>query len=1081
MNTGTILGSVTDPSGGAVPGAKIVITNLGTQISNRLETDTAGNYICPYLIPGNYEVTAEKEGFKKGTQTGITLQVDQKALVDLKLEVGAVTQSVTITGAAPMVNTETSEQGEVVTSQEIVGLPLDIRNFAQFVTLNAGAVPNYNTLGGTLNNPDNPQGIAAANVNGIDVSANQWLIDGVTDNETFFSVLSVNPSIDAIQEFKVSNNNFAAEYGNAGGANVQISMKSGTNSLHGGLFEFVRNSGLDANDFFSNSSLSPIPPFRQNQFGANVGGPIKKNRTFFFGDYEGFRQRLGTTELMTIPTMLQRQGIFTEPGSPTIYSPFNLNASGQPQPFPGNTIPSTVIDSPALKVMQLLPPPNVPISAIGQANYFGSNATSHDTDDFDVRIDHQISDKDQFFVRYSYLRTALDSPPFLGTTVGGDPYLAALANTRNQNGVVSEVHSFSSHTINEFRFGTDRVRTDWTAYDVNDDTSDAVGIPGINGYCGFCGGLARIVISGLNALGHTPYAPTFRHDTTFQWVDNATFIRGRHTIKAGGDVRRLRGDVFQTSNPVGEFDFDERFTSDLGASGTGLGVASFLLGYPEFAGRAAMTDYPSNRGSEFFFFGQDDFRVNDKLSLNYGLRYEYYTPQTDAHSNMSQFDLTRGDILLACIATSCSGGIQPDRHDWAPRLGFAYTPDHGKTAIRGSVGISYYEHYVGTLVDNYPFVNGQGLTPANTDTITSGDPQLSDGLPPPPPVEDRPGAPAGHLIASGGGASASSAGFSSIFYLDSTHKANRIYQWYFDVQRSITPNFTVDAAYVANSANHIGLQDYPANFPAPGLVTSTGLPLQELRPYYDVDPQLASFSMRMAPAVSHYESFQLKLERRFSHGLSLLASYTASKTLDRGIDFQDPSNYMDNKGLASFDTPQRLVVSYIYQLPFGRKKAFGKSWNWAEDAALGGWQVTGITTYQAGLPFSPSITSTLDNGNSNWPNRICNGKISNWTINAYYDWSCFVSPPANVFGNMGDNPLRGPGFRDWDVGLMKDFNFTESRYLQFRAEFFNLPNNENFGQPASSQCGGACGEGIITSNASGSNPREIQFALKFYF
>ncbi|PYV85758.1 MAG: hypothetical protein DMG05_22070, partial [Acidobacteria bacterium] len=387
MTTGTILGKVTDPSGAAVPGAQVTITNLGTRIVKTFATDENGNYLVSYLLPGSYEVTAEKAGFKKSTQTGITLQVDQKARVDLALELGEMSESVSVMAEAALVKTERSESAQVINSKQIVDMPLNVRNFAQLVNLNTGSVPNPGSLGGNIN-PDNPQGISDTNVNGIQADGNNWQIDGITNNEAFFSILSVNPSIDAIQEFKVANNNYSAEFGRAGGANVQIAIKSGTNQLHGGAFEFLRNSSLDANDFFSNRAGVSIPPFRQNQFGGNIGGPIIKDRTFFFGDYEGYRSRLGETSNLTIPTLLQRQGDFSEPGNPVIYNPFDIDpGTGHPRPFAGNRIPSNLINPASANVMALLPPPNLNVP-VGQANFNGSHSIAHDVNNFDVRIDH---------------------------------------------------------------------------------------------------------------------------------------------------------------------------------------------------------------------------------------------------------------------------------------------------------------------------------------------------------------------------------------------------------------------------------------------------------------------------------------------------------------------------------------------------------------------------------------------------------------------------------------------------------------------------------------------------------------------
>lgn len=1074
MNTGTILGTVVDASGGAVPGAKITITNTGTQISQTLVTDTSGNYSVPTLIPGNYDVAAEKEGFQKSIRSGITLQIDQKARVDLTLQVGAVTQTVEVSGQAPLVQTSSSEHSEVITSDQITSLPMNDRNFSQLVALNTGAVPDPGDSVG----PDNPQGMSYMHVNGTDSGANNWIIDGISDNESFFSIITVNPSLDAIQEFKVSTSDYAAEFGRAGGANVQISIKSGTNAYHGDAFEFVRNSDLDASDFFTNEAHGKIPPFKQNQFGANLGGPLKKDRTFFFVDYEGYRSREGQSELEVLPSLLQRQGIFTEPGNPTLYNPNDV-VNGVPQPFANNTIPLSMQDPAAKNIVPLIPKPNV-VAPIGSPNFSSTIAVAHTTDGGDARIDHRLSEKDQMFVRYSMLNTILDTPNFMGPVIGGDPFLASLATTRDQNVAISEIHTFSPQTINEFRFGINRVRTDWTGPDVNLKTSDQVGIPGINDFCGTCGGLVRIGIAGFNTYGHTPYAPTYRHDTIFQYVDNVTFIRGKHTFKVGADIRRQQADLYQTENPIGEFDFDQRITSDLGATGTGSGFASFLLGNTTTAGRAALTDYPSNRGFQTYFFGQDDWKVNQKLTLNIGARWEYYSPETDAHKNIANFDLTSGDILLGCIATSCSGGVKPQWTIIEPRVGLAYSPDHGKTAIRAGFGESAYSPgwggQIGTLNDNYPFVTGQALTPANYLTYTSGDPLLSEGLPALPPVATRPSAPAGHIIPNGGGAGGAN---SSIFWQDPHLKMTQVWQWSFDIQRSITPNLLLDAAYVGNSVEHIFVT-LPGNYPEPGVVTATGETITEARPYYNVDPLMAGFSRRQNSGHSMYHSLQLKLEKRTSYGLSYLIGYTASKNIEDGVDYVDPDHYM-NKDIVGYDTPQRLVASYKYELPFGQKRHFGNHWNRAEDAVLGGWYATGITTYNGGFPFAPSITSTLDNGNGNAPNRVCSGRLSHRTIQEWYDWQCFVAPPTNVFGNMGYNILRGPGYRDWDLGLLKNFVFTETKYLQFRGEFFNLPNNVNFGTPNSYQCGGGCGEGAITSIQSRSIPRQIQFAFKLFF
>ena len=1066
---GSILGIVQDSSGAAVPDATVTVTNLDTSIAKVVQSGVDGNYSVPYLIPGRYAVAVEKQGFKKTTQSGVDLQVDQKARVDVALQVGDVSESVSVTGEASLVKTETAEQAQVITSKQIVDLPLNIRNFAQLVNLNTGSTPGGGQ--GASIGVDNPQGLASSSVNGTPSDGNNWQIDGVSNNEAFFSILTVNPSIDAIQEFKVSTSNYSAEFGQAGGANVQISIKSGSNQFHGVGFEFLRNNVLDANGFFDNKVGAKIPSFRQNQFGGNLGGPILKNRTFFFMDYEGYRSRQGESETMTIPTTLQRRGVFTEINPANglsqnlVYSPTNHAL------YPNNTVPVSEQSPAAINVTKLWPAPNL-FAANGQQlmnnNFYAENSQSHDVDNGDVRIDHRMSNNNQFFARYSILQTTITIPPYLGPKVGGDPWLSALSDSRNQNAVVSDIHTFSPNTVNEFRMGLNRVRLGWGGLDQNIQTSNEVGIPGINSFCSFCGGLVRIGIGGMSTIGHTPYAPTFRHDTIFQWVDNVTLIHGKQTIKMGADVHRVRANLFQTGNPIGEFDFDGNQTSNQGAPGTGIGMASFLTGYASTASRTAMPGYPSYRTTALAFFGQDDIRLNDKLTVNLGLRYEIYTAPTDAYNRQANFDLTSGDILLACIATSCSGGVKTNYGNWEPRVGLAYSPDRGKTAFRIGGGISAFTPgsggFIGSLGQNPPFVQGQQLNPPNP---YAPGPTLDQGLPALTAMETRPGASPGHIVALG----------NAVVWLDPNLKQSRVYQWSAGVQRSILPNLLIDASHVGNALTGMYI-NLPGNIPRPGV--DSQLPLGQRRPYYPVDPALDAFTMRFNGGYSHYNSFQLKVEKRLSGGMSFLVAYTVSKNMARGANYTDPFNYMANKAITGYDQPQYLVVSYSYELPVGKGKRFGANWNRLADAALGGWSVNGITTVHSGLPFTPSLsTSNLDNGQGNMPNRTCTGTVSNPTIQQWFDPTCFPTPALNVYGNTGYNVLRGPGFRNWDVSLFKNFRFTENRYLQFRSEFFNAFNNVDFANPNASLCGGNCGEGTITGTAN--IARQIQFALKLYF
>ncbi len=1067
--SGTILGTVQDTTGAVIPDATVTITNVGTGVSKTTQSDAEGNYESLYLIPGKYQVGAFKQGFSKVQQTPFALDVDQQVRVNLTLTMGSDTQTVTVSSETPQLKTQSSEVGEVIGANQITTLPLNVRNFAQFMDLTTGTSPNYSAQGGAVS-ADHPEGLSATNVNGLPSDGNNWQLDGVSNNEASFNVLTVNPSIDAIQEFKAITSNYSAEFGRAGGANVQISIKSGTNNFHGVAFEFLRNSALDANDYFSDQNHSAIPPFKQNQFGANLGGPIKKDNTFFFADYEGFRSALGGTEIMSVPTALQREGIFTEVdpvtgiAQPTIYNPATK------APYPNNTI--TNVDPVAANVIALLPLPNITAPGGGALltdNYFGKDTTAHNTDQGDVRVDQRFSDKNQAFVRYSILNTIFSQPPFMGTVAGGDPYLAALSTSLNQNLAVSDVHVISPSLINEFRFGLNSVDLNWSAFDSNTNASAEAGIPGVNGFCAFCGGLARISISGLSPFGHTPYAPTHRHSTVFEWIDNVTMVQGRNTLKMGVDISRIRASLFQTSNPVGEFDFDQNMTSNGtgSANAGGIGIASFLTGNVLQESRDAMTGWPHYFTNQIFSFVQDDFRIFPKLTLNLGARYEIYTAPTALHAQQANFDLTTGNLLDACVATTCSGGVKTSYGNAEPRIGFSYSYDP-KTVVRSGFGISAFTPgsggQIGTLGENEPWEEGQQYNPATPSTpgLT-----LAEGLPGLPPLQARPGAGPGTYIATG----------SHIFWMDPNLRETKALQWNLDIERTLASNLLLDVAYVGNSGVGIFL-NIPGNYDE--LDPTSTLSIQQRRPYYATNPDLQEFTKRFNVGHSDYHSLQAKLDKKWSNGLSFLAAYTWSKNLQRGTDFVNPDYYMQ-KDLSEQDIAQRFVLSYSYALPLGRGKLVGRDMSTGLNAALGGWQIQGITVLRTGLPFSVTLAdSYLDNGLANMPNRNGSGKVAHPSVKEWFNWNDF-SNPGDQYGNSGYDILRGPRGENSDMSLFKNFNFTESRYLQFRAEFFNVFNNVEFGNPNSTYCGGTCGEGTITSLAAGYNPREMQFALKMYF
>jgi len=501
--------------------------------------------------------------------------------------------------------------------------------------------------------------------------------------------------------------------------------------------------------------------------------------------------------------------------------------------------------------LKLLPLPNLTRangSALLSDNYFGKDNLTHNVDQGDVRVDHRFNDRNQTFARYSILDSTLSQAPFLGIEAGGDPYLAAVSHTRNQNAVVSDVHTFSPKLLNEFRFGLNSVNLLWAPYDTNTNTSAAVGIPGINDFCSYCGGLARFSIAGLSDFGHTPYAPTNRHDTAFEFIDNVTILKGKQSIKLGADISHIRATLFQTSNPVGAFSFDQNMTSNAGSGG--IGLASFLTGYEASTTRDAMTDIPSYRTNQLFFFGQDDVRFNDKLTINLGLRYEIFTAPTERHNNQANFDLATGDLLNACVATSCSGGVKTDYSNVEPRVGFAYQLD-SKTVIRSAFGVSAFAAgsggQLGSLANNPPWEQGQSVTP---DTVYTPGPKLEDGLPALSDLDTRSGAAAGRYIAVGSG----------VIWLEPDLKMTKAYQWNMNIQRTLVSNLLLDVAYVGNAITH-RFVSHPGNYPE--LDSTSTLSIQERRPYYATNPNLQAINMRLNEGHNSYHSLQAKLEKRF--------------------------------------------------------------------------------------------------------------------------------------------------------------------------------------------------------------------------
>ncbi|HKE25950.1 MAG TPA: TonB-dependent receptor [Bryobacteraceae bacterium] len=1067
--TATLDGFVRDQTGALVPGAAVAATNTQTGVVTTATTDDKGGFLVSFLLPGTYYVSAEKGGFKKAVRQGVTLLVAETTRIEINLEIGSTTETTTVTGEAPLVKVDTSEIGEVIRQKSIEELPLNSgtgRNFTALMTLIPGAI-RTNPVG-TF---DAPQGNSSFAVNGQRDSENNYMVDGADNNEVLLGIVTILPPPEALSEFKIQTNDYSAEFGRAGGAVINVETRSGSNEIHGSAFEFNRNSAYSGRGPFDPAKL---PPLNQNEYGATLGGPLKKNKLFLFGDWEGFRQAFGTTYIASVPTANQRSGVFlASEGAGTIYDPTNGN------PFPNNVIPPNRISPVGQALLNLFPLPNLSgtvSNGNGVANnYTGPVVQTQHVNRVDVRFDASISAYDTTFVRYSIFDAFTALPPLFGPLATGNiPAAPGKGPSRDQSVVLGEVHTFSPTLINEARFSYSRIRDTYYNYDYGVNEATQLGIPNINVFGPISSGLPIIAISGLNYLGTEGPIPALRYENSFQWLDNMTWIHGRHRVKFGGDIHRMRDDFYQISlaSPRGQFNFDQNYTSNSGAARTGLGTASALLGLPATETRGVIYDFPSNRIFEPFFFVQDDIKVTPKLTLNLGLRYELYYPPVDAFNNQSNFDLRNGDMRLAGRGGNSSALVNVDGNNFAPRFGFAYAM-HQNTVIRGGYGISYFPDKFGatggTLNDNYPFISLQTVTPPSIYAPTSQY-ALSAGIPS-PVIPDLTQAEI-PLVG-------------SATYFDPNYKMGYVQSWNLTAQRQIAKDLSVEVSYVGARGTHLfGNNHFNLNLPMPG--PGAVVPRQ---PFYSLNPLATSVNLRDSSEWSIYHALQVKVQKRLSHGLWMLGSYAFAKSIDDNASSYNPLDWDGiTRGPSANDFKHNVTISSVYELPVGRGRAVGKTMNPILDAFIGGWQANGIYTFRTGVPSSASLSSALasqevNTGGSDRPDQIGPAALAagQRSLAQYFNTAAFISlPPASyVFGNAGRDTIRGPSFSNLDASLFKNFQFKERFKLQIRGEFFNAVNHPNYGQPGTSL--GSATFGTITSLAANSNMRQGQIGAKILF
>jgi len=1050
--TATVTGRVTDPSGAVVPGAMVTATNASSGLTKDASTNSSGVYTLPFIQPGEYNFSVEKQGFKRVIRSNVKLDVNQTAGINFELQVGQTVQTVNVTSSVPLLQTQTASVGQQIANKTIVTLPLNGRDYTQLVTLGAGATPN-------------PQSRAnnGFSLNGGRTLQTQIMLNG-TDNTNYgigtdtHNVNVLQPSIDAIQEFKVETANYSAEYGRSAGGVVSVVLKSGTNQFHGDAFEFLRNNALDANNFFANRDNLPSPTLRRNQFGGVLGGPIIKNRLFFFASYQGTRQTSQSTGSVTVPTPEEVNGNF---GSIAIYNPFDV-VNGVRQQFSGNIIPTGLMDPVGMKLAALYPTPNLP----GLTNNYGYNQnTTTNADEFDARFDGQISQKDSAFFSYDRGTEEDDfgsifAPPgngLTGTTAAPynlpiDSYLIT----------IGETHTFSSTMVNSLTASYTHELSNQLAT-ATQSLYDQFGIKGVPQISGLTG-LPYVGLTGFIGLGDRLFAPNLKLVQESQLNDVVSWVKGSHSITFGGEFIDTHNLADSWRLPRGQFNFSGQFTSQVPGKGHGSAIADLLLGQTSNAQLGTVQFMPM-RNHYYGFFINDSWKASRRLTLNFGVRYEIQTPWWERNNNQSNFDYNSQSPTFGTLVLAKSGGYLArtfsnlDTNNIGPRVGLAYqlTP---KTVIRSGFGVFYGNWgYMGnneTGTVNPPF-DFNVATPSATSALLS-DSVLANGF------------PSGYL-------NPDSVVNPALYAVSANYPMPVVDQWNASVQRELPGDSTLTVAYVGSSGSHLASLNY-INAPPPGPGS-----INPRRPF----PQFGEIQYRSPYAHATYHSLQVTFERNFKSGFSVLSAYTWSKSLDNvrdledsvgGADPQNPNNLAAEKAPSGFDTPNRFVTSVVYHLPFANGNGMiggsriGRT-------VLGGWELGGIFTAQSGFYETPAVSPNPANTTTPArPDRLCNGNLSSGqrSIDQWYNPGCFAPAAPYTYGNSSRQVIEGPGFVNLDSIVDRTFSFTESKSLEFRAEFFNFTNTAHFNGP--NMTVNQPGAGTINSAKAA---RIIQFGLKFKF
>jgi hypothetical protein len=1059
----SIVGTVSDASGALMPSVTVTIRNVRTNAAVTVQTQADGNYTSPTLQPGSYSVTAETSGFGKVIQN-ISLDIDQHARLDFQLKPGQVTESVVVEANAAMLETQSAAIGNVRTTQAINDLPINGRDFMVLTYLTPGT--SSSGTGYTMSRgASNQLGLQGVSVNGIRNGDSTTYFDGIQSIDNEYGVMILLPPQDAIQEFKMQTSGRDATTGRTGGAAINLVTKSGGNDFHGTLFEFFRNSDLDARNYFDPKQ---IPAFHQNQFGASLGGRIIRDKTFFFIDFQKSYTIQGQSFLQTVPTTREVNGDFGQLSN-VIYNPFTNPRT----PFPNNVIPPMMISPIGQKILDLYPAPNLP----GLANNFGYNPPrTLSPIAGDIRIDHRFSDSDSFFGRYSNSTSGNIVNPGYFPQYSGGPIFPGNYSSDGDQVVLGYTHVFSPTFLAEFRAGYSRLDNTGVNFNQGSDFMDKLGIPGIDGYGYQWQAVGVFSITGSSQVGGTGNIPFVKATNNYQYSWHFNWIHDRHSIKWGYDLFRRGMNTVQMGAPSGSFSFTGQFTQNPASpGGTGSGLADALLGLDASASLSVWQETGTRRW-EHGLFVQDDWRLSNKLTLNLGLRYELTTPWTEIHNRLANFLPALNNVFPVGSAQIPQDTMYNANYlDFEPRFGLAYQAT-SKTVIRAGFGMFYdfTSESVNSLGNNNaPFAGNLAITNnVSATNLVTGITPLSAGFLPYQPI--------GAFMTAG----------TSVSFFPRTDPDAMIMQRNLSVQQQLTKDTVLTVAYVGTNGEHLTI--YPnINQPVPGPGAAPA------RRAYPVFSSITEISHGES---TNYNALQVTGERRFSHGLAFLASYTWGHSIDitsttaaGGV--QNPLCERCDRGPSDFDIRNSLVLSWSYELPFGKGKAFGKDWHGPLDYMFGGWKLNSIDTFQSGSPFSVNSGTNTEGsgGGTQRANVIGNWHVANPNPSEWFNPAAFAAPPAYTYGNSGRNIIVGPGTNQIDLSIFKNIplTFREGMRMEFRTEVFNLFNKPQFDNPnESGATAGAATIGVVgagTLNYAG-NPaffqrtsREIQFALKLYF